>query len=73
MSPGKLERRREREKEGKRGKKGALLNLEMSSKHCGRADKEKAPQEEETVLVTTAVGVVNILSLRVSDVRGKLK
>ena len=54
------------------------MNLEMSSKHCGRADKEKAPQEEkekeeETVLVTTALGVVNILSLRVSDVRGKLK
>ena len=73
MSPGKLERRGER---GKRERRGALLNLEMSSKHCGRADKEKAPQEEgkeETVLVIMALGVVNILSLRVSDVRGKLK
>ena len=60
MSPGKLERRRER---GKEGKKGALLNLEMSSKHCGRADKEKAPQEEEeekdTDLGAAALGIVN--------------
>ena len=65
MSPGKLERRREREKEGKKGRRaGALLNLEMSSKHCGRADKEKAPQEEEeeekdTDLRAVALGIVN--------------
>ena len=49
------------------------MNLEMSSKHCGRADKEKAPQEEkeeeETVLVIMALGVVNILSLQGSAKR----
>ena len=41
------ERGREREGEIEGERERALLNLEMSSKHCGRANKEKAPQKKK--------------------------